>query len=138
MKIYRGIHSDDQGAVMVDGTLLTMKCHPYDAPNGRFEWGSHSPDAKRLARSILADCVGAATTVADFLVDAFAEDVVSRFQQQWEITSKDVEEWLRFKCQLGNSIQAATLGRKPSNPSHEPLLLPRLVTSPNYRLQNRL
>jgi hypothetical protein len=115
MKTYKGKILGDQVLVTAGGTSSVM--------NNNFE----------LARFLLNDCIKE-ENFQNFQIKDFVDDVISKFNGNWEITCEDVMEWWKFKREIGCSIQKASLGHEPSNPDPKPLSLPRLISNPNYRL----
>ena len=139
MKIYRGSCSAGRKVVTVDGNPLRMKRHPHDLRVAPFAWGERCVGAERLAFSMLADCLNDGYAV--MLSVALMNDVISKLEAEWEITSDDIETWRAFRYEIGYSIQAAAWvarGLEPGGPAAEPLSIPpewpRVVGNPNYRV----
>src|ERR1041385_89746 len=135
MKLYHGRYSAGARVVTVDGQALKMRRHAHDTRVSPFAWGEHAVGAERLAYSILADCIGDGFAV--WLAVPFMNDVVSKLDAEWEITSEDIEAWHAFRHQLGYSFQAAA--RSPRElEANEPAPIrpdwPLLVGNPNYRI----
>jgi hypothetical protein len=98
MKTYKGTRRANQSAVTVDGEPLKMRRPSYDTRNISFTWGEESAGAERLALSILADCLH--DHHALFFAHEFMEDVVSKLDPEWELTSDDIEDWRKVKCEI--------------------------------------
>lgn len=92
-KLYAGDRTIDGIAVTVDGEPLDhhtdTKCY---SRNG-FEWSYEGPEPSQLAYAILVDHVGDARQ-AEQLQAAFMRTVVANFQNEWEMTSTDIDRVL--------------------------------------------
>jgi hypothetical protein len=93
-KVYAGDRTIDGIAVTVDGEPLDdhadTKCY---SRNG-FEWSYEGPEPSQLAYAILADHLGDATQ-AERLQAPFMRIVVANFQNEWEMTSADIDRVLQ-------------------------------------------
>lgn len=93
-KVYAGDRTIDGIAVTVDGEPLDdhadTKCY---SRNG-FEWSYEGPEPSQLAYAILVDHLGDAEQ-AERLQAAFMRTVVANFQNEWEMTSTDVDRVLQ-------------------------------------------
>lgn len=106
----------------VDGKVLQSE------PHFEFAWGEHlsaqePSSAERLATCLIADSLG--DEKAHLLSSSgrsrdFAHHIVANLEEEWEITSTDIEEWQAYACGTGNSVESR----------------PRIVANPNYRLQS--
>jgi hypothetical protein len=90
MKRFCGDRTIDGIKVTVDGRPLDQRLdiHRY-TPNG-FEWSYEGDEPRQLALAILAEHLndGAA---ASALVDPFMKSVVANFDNEWEMTSADLD-----------------------------------------------
>jgi Family of unknown function (DUF6166) len=93
-KVYHGDRTIDGIVVTVDGEPLdahtATKCY---SRNG-FEWSYEGPEPSQLAYAILVDHLGDATQ-AEQLQAAFMRSVVANFQNEWEMTSADIDRVLQ-------------------------------------------
>ena len=93
-KVYTGDRTIDGIAVTVDGEPLDdhtdTKCY---SRNG-FEWSYDGPEPSQLAYAILVDHLRDATE-AEQLQAAFMRSVVANFQNEWEMTSADIDRVLQ-------------------------------------------
>ncbi|ACL63051.1 DUF6166 domain-containing protein [Methylobacterium nodulans] len=94
MKVYTGDRTIDGIVVTVDGEPLddqtSTKCY---SRNG-FEWSYEGPEPSQLAYAILVDHLGDPAEAAR-LQDGFMRTVVANFQNEWEMTSADIDRVLR-------------------------------------------
>lgn len=94
MKIYVGDRTIDGIVVTVDGKPLddqvAKRCY---SPAG-FEWSYEGPSPSQLAYAILVDHLGDAQKAAH-LQDRFMREVVANFQNEWEMTSADIDHVLK-------------------------------------------
>ena len=85
----------------IDGIVVTVDGEPLDAqtsrklysPNG-FEWSYEGLEPSQLAFAILIDHLGNADKAAA-LQDKFMRAVVANFDNEWEMTSADIDHVLR-------------------------------------------
>ncbi|HEV2208582.1 MAG TPA: DUF6166 domain-containing protein [Verrucomicrobiae bacterium] len=137
-KVYRGTRRNGQALVTVDNHPLEVSKHVSDNRIIQFDWGNEGAGAERLARSILSDCLGAAHS--SLLARQFVESVVSKLKSEWEILSKDVEDWSSFTCHVeASALRAAwspgtAASAVPPTTLNMPDDLPQLIRNPNYRL----
>ena len=93
-KVYAGDRTIDGIAVTVDGEPLDdhakTKCY---SRNG-FEWSYEGPEPSQLAYAILVDHLGDVTQ-AERLQAPFMRTVVANFQNEWEMTSADIDQVLQ-------------------------------------------
>lgn len=119
-KIYRFSLSETQKTVSVDGVPLLLR--------RRRNEPEHYQNPDRLGLSILADCVGSDSALLHG--HSFQEEVVNHCGEGEEISSDEIEEWNRFQCSLGASIQSAFYakdGTEPPAANGTYLTLPRLL-----------
>lgn len=135
MKTYRGTRSNNRNVVTVDGQQLPAWRHPDQPDIVQFAWGGQSVGAERLARSILADCLD--ETHALMLAQELMENVISKLNADWEITSDDVEQWRDYTCAMRAAIDDAEWtpagSGRPPRPVEVSADLPRLLIDPNFR-----
>ena len=90
MKRFCGDRTIDGIVVMVDGRPLDARedIHRYTA-NG-FEWSYEGNEPRQLALAVLAEHLGDAAA-AKALVEPFMTAVVANFDNEWEMTSADID-----------------------------------------------
>jgi hypothetical protein len=90
MKRFHGDRTIDGIAVTVDGQPLDERAdiHRYSA-NG-FEWSYEGDEPRQLALAILAEHLADAAA-AKALVEPFMTAVVANFDNEWEMTSADID-----------------------------------------------
>ncbi|AWN40787.1 DUF6166 domain-containing protein [Methylobacterium durans] len=92
-KHYAGDRTIDGIVVTVDGEPLDehtdSKCY---TRNG-FEWSYEGPEPSQLAYALLVDHLGDPAR-AEGLQPAFMRSVVANFQNEWEMTSADIDRIL--------------------------------------------
>ncbi|GJE44119.1 DUF6166 domain-containing protein [Methylobacterium soli] len=93
-KVYHGDRTIDGIVVTVDGEPLdahaATKCY---SRNG-FEWSYEGPEPSQLAYAILVDHLGDPAE-AERRQDRFMRGVVANFQNEWEMTSADIDRALQ-------------------------------------------
>lgn len=94
MTTYVGDRTIDGILVTADGQQLDV----YDdvkafSPNG-FEWSYEGPEPTQLAFALLVDHLGDARR-AEALADRFMRDVVANFQNEWEMSTADIDRVLQ-------------------------------------------
>lgn len=93
MKTYTGDRTIDGIVVTVDGAPLDdQTSRRVFSPNG-FEWSYEGPEPAQLAFAILVDHLGDADRAAA-LQDKFMRAVVANFDNEWEMTSADIDHAL--------------------------------------------
>lgn len=93
MKTYLGDRTIDGVAVTVDGAPLAPRHGLKDFAGADFEWSYEGDAPKQLAFALLVDHLDDARR-AEALADRFMRDVVANFQNEWEMTSADVDHVL--------------------------------------------
>ncbi|GEP03025.1 DUF6166 domain-containing protein [Methylobacterium oxalidis] len=85
----------------IDGIVVTVDGEPLDARTGSrcysrngFEWSYEGPEPSQLAYALLVDHLGDAAR-AERLQPAFMRSVVANFQNEWEMTSADIDRVLQ-------------------------------------------
>jgi hypothetical protein len=89
-KTYRGDRTIDGIAVTVDGQPLPERTDIKAISQYGFEWSYEGTAPAQLALAILADHLGDPER-ALALHDPFMRKVVANFNNEWEMTSADVE-----------------------------------------------
>jgi hypothetical protein len=93
-KVYAGDRTIDGIVVTVDGepldTYADRKCY---SRNG-FEWSYEGNAPTQLAYAILVDHLGD-TAKAARLASTFMRTVVANFQNEWQMSSTDIDRVLR-------------------------------------------
>lgn len=93
-KVYAGDRTIDGIVVTVDGEPLpdrvAAKCY---SRNG-FEWSYEGPEPSQLAYAMLVDHLGD-TAKAERLQPQFMRSVVANFQNEWEMTTADIDRVLK-------------------------------------------
>ncbi len=93
MKTYAGDRTIDGIVVTVDGRPLDdQKSRHIYSPAG-FEWSYEGPEPSQLAFALLVDHLGDEHK-AIALQDRFMREVVANFQNEWEMTSADIDHVL--------------------------------------------
>jgi len=97
MKVYKGKRLGPRNSLppvevtVQDGTITYPLPHlVYHSPTG-FEWGYLGSGPADLARSILFDCLG--VQLANKLYQEFKQKFVSRWGDEWQITSSEILNW---------------------------------------------
>jgi hypothetical protein len=93
MKTYAGDRTIDGIVVTVDGKPLDAQTsRKLYSPNG-FEWSYEGPEPSQLAYAILVDHLGDEAKAAA-LQDRFMRAAVANFNNEWEMTSADIDRVL--------------------------------------------
>ena len=93
MKTYAGDRTIDGIVVTVDGKPLDDQSNRrLYSPNG-FEWSYEGPEPSQLAFAILVDHLGNDEKAAA-LQEKFMRAVVANFDNEWEMTSTDIDHVL--------------------------------------------
>lgn len=105
MKRFSGDRTIDGVKVTVDGRPLDQRLglHRYTA-NG-FEWSYEGDEPRQLALAILAEHLNDPAG-AKALVEPFMKAVVANFDNEWEMTSADIDAVL--EALRGASLRAAS------------------------------
>lgn len=90
MKVYKGDRTIDGIKVTVDGEPLDQR---FDvkviSPEG-FEWSYEGPAPAQLALALLADHLGDSGAALE-KHEVFMREIVANFNNEWEMTSSDIE-----------------------------------------------
>lgn len=90
MKVYRGDRTLDGLKVSVDHEDLDPRLDVKAISENGFEWGYEGPEPCQLALAILCDHYGD-TDIAARHADPFMKGVVANFNNEWEMTTEDVD-----------------------------------------------
>jgi hypothetical protein len=94
MKTYAGDRTIDGIVVTVDGEPLDERTSERVYSRNGFEWSYEGPEASQLAYALLADHLGNPERAAA-LQARFMRDVVANFDNDWEMTTSDIDRVLR-------------------------------------------
>jgi len=90
MKIYTGERTIDGISVLVDGKSLSPHYDQLKLTDYGFEWSYEGSEPSQLAFAILFDHLDD-TAAAKSLYRSFMERVVANFDNDWEMTSDDID-----------------------------------------------
>lgn len=90
MKRYVGDRTIDGVKVTVDGKPLDPATGVAELSKNGFEWSYEGPEPRQLALALLVDHLGD-DEAAKAHVEAFMAAVVANFDNEWEMTSADIE-----------------------------------------------
>lgn len=93
MKTYFGDRTIDGVMVTVDGEALPPRDDLKDFAGADFEWSYEGEAPRQLAFALLVDHLGDPARAAA-LSERFMIDVVANFQNEWEMTSADIDRVL--------------------------------------------
>jgi hypothetical protein len=93
MKTYTGSRTIDGIRVLVDGKPLDEHYDLEKFTDGGFEWTYEGAEPSQLALALLSDHLGDDRKALQ-LREAFMREVVANFDNDWEITSKEIDEAL--------------------------------------------
>jgi hypothetical protein len=91
MKRYVGDRTIDGVKVTVDGAPLKPCAEVMEFTRNGFEWSYEGPEPRQLALALLVDHLGRKDE-ARALVEPFMQAIVANFDNEWEMTSADLEE----------------------------------------------
>ncbi len=94
MKIYIGDRTIDGIAVTVDGQPLSPYYDQLKLTEHGFEWSYEGPEPAQLAFALLYDHLGD-SDAAKQLHQALMERMVANFDNEWELTSGDLDDAIR-------------------------------------------
>ena len=89
MKRYVGDRTIDGVKVTVDDKSLDPRTDVVEFSKNGFEWSYEGPEPRQLALALLVDHLGD-KEVAKANVEAFMSAVVANFDNEWEMTSDDL------------------------------------------------
>ena len=90
MKTYIGDRTIDGVKVTVDGKPLDARLDLAALSRNGFEWSYEGPEPQQLAFALLMDHTGNAP-MAQSLSEPFMRAVVANFDNEWEMTSADID-----------------------------------------------
>ena len=90
MKRYVGDRTIDGVKVTVDGKPLDPSISVMEFSKNGFEWSYEGPEPRQLALAILVDHLGD-KDVAKANVEPFMSTIVANFDNEWEMTSDDID-----------------------------------------------
>jgi hypothetical protein len=90
-KIYQGDRTIDGLSVTVDGRPLPQRTDIKAISEDGFEWSYEGVAPAQLALAILADHMGSPERALR-LYEPFMKHIVANFNNEWEMTSDDVED----------------------------------------------
>jgi hypothetical protein len=106
MKHFVGDRTIDGISVQADGVRLSPHYDELRLTSHGFEWSYEGPEPAQLAFAILFEHLGSASA-AEALYPAFMKRVVANFDNEWELTSAD----------LDNIVEALRAGNPGANPT---------------------
>jgi len=90
MKRYVGDRTIDGVKVTVDGVPLDPATSVAEYSKNGFEWSYEGPEPRQLALAILVNHLGD-RDAAKAAAEPFMEAVVANFDNEWEMTSDDID-----------------------------------------------
>jgi len=90
MKRYAGDRTIDGVKVSVDGAPLDPRIDVLEFSKNGFEWSYEGPEPRQLALALLLDHLGDKDK-AKASVEPFMAAVVANFDNEWEMTSADID-----------------------------------------------
>jgi hypothetical protein len=87
---YHGDRTIDGVVVTADGTLLSTHEDKLALTDKGFEWSYEGREPAQLAFALLVDHLGDAAE-AEALHEDFMRAIVANFENEWEMTSADIE-----------------------------------------------
>ena len=93
-KVYAGDRTIDGIVVTVDGEPLDTRADMRRYSRNGFEWSYEGAEPTQLAYAILVDHLGD-TAKAERVASTFMRTVVANFQNEWQMSSTDIDRALR-------------------------------------------
>jgi hypothetical protein len=93
MKRYAGDRTIDGVKVTLDGAPLDPCVDVVEFTKNGFEWSYEGPEPRQLALALLVDHLGDQDK-ARASVEPFMRAVVANFNNEWEMTSDDIDQAL--------------------------------------------
>ena len=90
MKTYVGDRTIDGVQVQVDGRPLDPCLDIHEFTKNGFEWSYEGPEPSQLALALVADHTGDPKFALE-LAEPFMRAIVANFDNEWEMTSGDIE-----------------------------------------------
>jgi hypothetical protein len=106
MKNYSGDRTIDGVEVLVDGRPLDPRLDVHAFTKNGFEWSYEGPEPSQLALALLVDHLGDPKLALE-LEKPFMKAVVANFDNEWELSSADIEAALASLRSAGNRPTAA-------------------------------
>ncbi len=94
MMTYTGSRTIDGIRVLVDGQSLDERYDLKKFTNSGFEWTYQGAEPSQLALALLADHLGDDQKALG-LCGAFMREVVANLENDWELTSEEINEALK-------------------------------------------
>lgn len=91
MKTYTGERTLDGITVLVDGQPLDPRRDVKHLTDGDFEWAYEGTEPSQLALAILVDHFANPDEALRY-VDPFMRAVIANFDNDWEVTTADIDE----------------------------------------------
>jgi hypothetical protein len=102
MATYSGDRTIDGVQVLVDGRRLDERTDVRAFSANGFEWSYEGHEPRQLALALLLDHLrDPASALA--LVEPFMRAVVANFDNEWEMTSADIDAAIAALCKSGHS-----------------------------------
>jgi hypothetical protein len=105
MKSFSGDRTIDGVKVTVDGRPLDQRLDLHRFTANGFEWSYEGDEPRQLALAILAEHLND-SVAAKSLVEPFMKAVVANFDNEWEMTSADVDA--AVAALRGGALRAAS------------------------------
>ncbi|MDZ7788201.1 MAG: DUF6166 domain-containing protein [Halofilum sp. (in: g-proteobacteria)] len=93
MKTYTGERTLDGIRVCVDEQSLDPRYDIKVFSDGDYEWAYEGDEPRQLALAILADHTGDSSRALEYC-EPFMREIVANLDNDWELTSDDIEESL--------------------------------------------
>lgn len=90
MKVYSGDRTIDGVKVTVDGAPLDPCVNVVEFTQNGFEWSYEGPEPRQLALALLVNHLGD-DAAARAMVEPFMRAIVANFDNEWEMTSDDID-----------------------------------------------
>ncbi|HZR71954.1 DUF6166 domain-containing protein [Bradyrhizobium sp.] len=105
MKKFSGDRTIDGVKAWVDDRPLDQRLDIVSYTANGFEWSYEGPEPRQLALAILAEHLGDAAA-AKALVEPFMKGIVANFDNEWEMTSADIDA--AISALRGGTLRAAS------------------------------
>ena len=89
-RVFQGDRTIDGAEVKVDGTVLDPCLGVKTFTDHGFDWSYEGASPRQLALAILMEHLGDEAQALD-LTDAFMTRIVANFNNEWEMTTVDIE-----------------------------------------------
>src|ERR1700682_2191428 len=90
MKHYLGVRTIDGVKVTVDGAPLDPRVDVMELTRSGFGWRSEGREPRQIAMWLLVDHLGD-NAAAITAVETFMRAIVANFENEWEMTSDDID-----------------------------------------------